>query len=74
MSALPMTMEEWRSHARFFPFADAPVVSLRMGPNLNADDIKEGDDVYFECHVQANPKHYKMTWFHNVSLGHSVCI
>lgn len=38
-----------------------------MGPNLNANDIKEGDDVYFECHIHANPKPYKMAWFHNVS-------
>lgn len=34
---------------------------------MNPDDIKEGDDVYFECHIQANPKPYKMAWFHNVS-------
>lgn len=46
--------------------ADAPVVQLKIGANLNANDIKEGDDVYFECHIQANPKPYKITWFHNV--------
>lgn len=46
---------------------DAPSVTLKMGPNLNANDIKEGDDVYFECHIHANPKPYKMAWFHNVS-------
>lgn len=38
-----------------------------MGSNLNPDDIKEGDDVYFECVIQSNPKPYKMSWFHNVS-------
>ena len=38
-----------------------------MGPNLNPNDIKEGDDVYFECHIHANPRPYKMSWFHNVS-------
>lgn len=47
--------------------ADPPVVTLKLGPNLNAEDIKEGDDVYFECHIQANPRSYKMAWFHNVS-------
>ena len=38
-----------------------------MGAKLDADAIKEGDDVYFECHIQANPKPYKMAWYHNVS-------
>ncbi|XP_033228472.1 neural cell adhesion molecule 2-like [Belonocnema kinseyi] len=40
-----------------------PVVTLRMGERLNSKDIKEGDDVYFECHVRANPKAYKLSWF-----------
>jgi len=38
-----------------------------MGRTLSPDDIKEGDDVYFECHIKANPKIYKKTWYHNVS-------
>ncbi|XP_011504734.1 PREDICTED: hemicentin-2-like [Ceratosolen solmsi marchali] len=53
-----------------------PVVSLRMGTSLKPDDIKEGDDVYFECIVRANPKAYKLSWFkdakelkNNASLG-----
>ena len=29
--------------------ADKPVVSLRLGPTLDASLIKEGDDVYFDC-------------------------
>jgi hypothetical protein len=47
--------------------ADMPIVTLKMGSSLNPDDIKEGDDVYFECLIQSNPKPYKMSWFHNVS-------
>ncbi|XP_066142389.1 neural cell adhesion molecule 2-like isoform X1 [Euwallacea fornicatus] len=53
-----------------------PVVTLKMGSTLNPGDIKEGDDVYFECNIRANPKAYKLSWFHNkmeifqnVSLG-----
>lgn len=49
-------------------FADMPVVTLKMGSTLNPDDIKEGADVYFECHIQSNPKPYKMSWYHNVSV------
>jgi hypothetical protein len=36
---------------------------------MNADDIEEGDDVYFECKVNANPVAYKVVWKHNVSFS-----
>lgn len=49
-------------------FADMPIVTLKMGSSLNPDDIKEGADVYFECLILSNPKPYKMSWFHNVSV------
>lgn len=32
-----------------------PKVSLTLGHGLNATNIKEGADVYFECHLIANP-------------------
>lgn len=44
-----------------------PKVQLHLGSTLNAEMIKEGDDVYFECKVRANPEHHKITWRHNVS-------
>lgn len=46
---------------------DVPVVDLKMGSNLNPNEIKEGDDVYFECTVKANPKTHRLVWFHDVS-------
>ena len=36
---------------------------------MNPDDIEEGDDVYFECKVHANPGAYKVIWKHNVSFS-----
>ncbi|XP_052893274.1 nephrin-like [Anopheles moucheti] len=42
-----------------------PMVSIQLGPTLVVDDIKEGDDVYFECHVRANPDWKRLQWFHN---------
>ncbi|XP_068081758.1 neural cell adhesion molecule 2 [Anabrus simplex] len=49
-----------------------PIVSLLLGITLNPDDIKEGDDVYFECHVKANPPWRKLSWLHNgVVLNHN---
>ncbi|XP_049827035.1 nephrin-like [Schistocerca gregaria] len=49
-----------------------PIVSLLLGSTLNADDIKEGDDVYFECQVRANPPWRRLSWLHNdVPLAHN---
>ncbi|CAH0728186.1 unnamed protein product, partial [Brenthis ino] len=53
-----------------------PIATLKMGSNLNPNHIKEGDDVYFECNVQANPKANRLAWYkdakeiqHNASSG-----
>ncbi|TDG44787.1 hypothetical protein AWZ03_008761 [Drosophila navojoa] len=52
-----------------------PTTILKMGSSLNPDDIKEGDDAYFECIVQSNPKPYKMSWFHNgKELQHNISV
>lgn len=52
------------------------MVTIRLGSSLRANDINEGDDVYFECDVKANPRVSKLGWFkdgkklhHNVSAG-----
>ena len=45
---------------------DIPSSTLTIGSNLNASNIKEADDVYFDCKVQASPAPYKITWRHNV--------
>ncbi|XP_066943140.1 contactin-4-like [Macrobrachium rosenbergii] len=47
-----------------------PRLSLAAGQNLDMEDIKEGDDVYFECGILANPKVFKVQWFHN---GEEIC-
>lgn len=51
----------------FFFLTDPPQVVLSLGSTLNPTDIKEGDDVYFECHIKANPKEHRITWSHDVS-------
>uniref|UniRef100_A0A8D8TAK1 Protein turtle homolog A n=1 Tax=Cacopsylla melanoneura TaxID=428564 RepID=A0A8D8TAK1_9HEMI len=49
-----------------------PVVSLHIGASLKQNEIKEGDDVYFECQVRANPPTRKLTWTRNgVQLVHN---
>lgn len=40
-----------------------PIVTIKLGSSLRATDINEGDDVYFECEVKANPKAYKLGWY-----------
>ena len=47
-------------------FADAPTVALSFGSNLDPGNIAEGNDVYFECKISANPEVYKVVWLHNV--------
>eukprot|EP00095_Tigriopus_kingsejongensis_P001267 maker-scaffold149_size310270-snap-gene-0.11 protein:Tk01267 transcript:maker-scaffold149_size310270-snap-gene-0.11-mRNA-1 annotation:"PREDICTED: uncharacterized protein LOC663132" len=42
-----------------------PQSILSLGSSLNGSNIKEDDDVYFECNVRANPKPYKITWRFN---------
>ncbi|CAH1181158.1 unnamed protein product [Phyllotreta striolata] len=39
-----------------------PRVSLNLGHGLNGNNIKEGSDVYFECHLEANPKVHRVWW------------
>jgi hypothetical protein len=43
------------------------MVQLEFGKNLETENIKEGDDAYFECHVEARPEITKIQWMHNVS-------
>ncbi|KAK7862415.1 hypothetical protein R5R35_008895 [Gryllus longicercus] len=42
-----------------------PIVTLELGTNLNASNIREGVDVYFECNIKSNPWVYKVSWRHN---------
>ncbi|XP_059051651.1 hemicentin-2-like [Achroia grisella] len=42
-----------------------PVLAMSLGSTLNPNDIKEGDDVYFECNIRANPKEHRISWYHN---------
>ncbi|XP_049888114.1 hemicentin-1-like isoform X2 [Pectinophora gossypiella] len=49
-----------------------PVATIHLGAKMNPNDIEEGDDVYFECKVDANPPAYKVVWEHNgVLLQHN---
>ena len=50
-----------------FSFVDSPQVSLRLGRTLDADNIRTGHDVYFECDVKANPSPLRLEWLHNVN-------
>ncbi|XP_068619221.1 neural cell adhesion molecule 2-like [Battus philenor] len=59
--------DKWRLNVHY-----VPIVDLKMGSNLNPDEIKEGDDVYFECTVKANPKTHRLVWFHdNTEIFHN---
>ena len=40
-------------------------VTLKYGEYIDPDNIKEGQDVYFECLSVANPTVDKIAWLHN---------
>ncbi|KAG0715494.1 Cell adhesion molecule 3 [Chionoecetes opilio] len=49
-----------------------PEVKVAAGPSLDLNHIKEGDDVYFDCHVKARPDPSKITWlFNGAELHHN---
>lgn len=50
----------------FLTRPDVPKATARFGSSLNAHIIKEGDDVYFECSIKANPRVTVVSWSHNV--------
>ncbi|CAG7733914.1 unnamed protein product, partial [Allacma fusca] len=63
--------DSWVLHVVYPPMAE-----LRLGSALLQNGIKEGDDVYFECHLKSNPPTQKLYWMlndrqlhHNVSAG-----
>ncbi|UYV71670.1 hypothetical protein LAZ67_8004055 [Cordylochernes scorpioides] len=42
--------------------ADVPQLSLRLGSKLRHSHIQEGNDVYFECNIRANPWVTEIGW------------
>uniref|UniRef100_T1JVF2 Ig-like domain-containing protein n=1 Tax=Tetranychus urticae TaxID=32264 RepID=T1JVF2_TETUR len=44
---------------------DKPKVSVNLGANLNAQNIREGIDVILECNVTASPSVFEITWTFN---------
>ncbi|GIY45543.1 uncharacterized protein CDAR_545081 [Caerostris darwini] len=41
----------------------SPEVTLQLGANIKYSTIKEGNDVYLECVIKANPPVSELTWF-----------
>ncbi|XP_049785943.1 nephrin-like [Schistocerca cancellata] len=42
-----------------------PVTTLKLGTSLRPESIREGSDVYFDCHVKAQPPVTRVEWRHN---------
>jgi hypothetical protein len=51
-----------------FRLPDPPKVQLSIGKNIDPMTIAEGNDVYLDCAIKANPRAYKVEWLHNVSI------
>lgn len=46
---------------------DPPRTSIELGRRVSAEEIREGSDIYLECHVRANPPIHRLVWIHNVN-------
>ncbi|KAF8764963.1 Nephrin like protein [Argiope bruennichi] len=69
--AHPPVQDNWPLNVHF-----PPEVSLHLGANIKYSTIKEGNDVYMECTIRANPQIAELTWlfenrqfFSNASAG-----
>nr|XP_046913735.1 uncharacterized protein LOC124494581 isoform X4 [Dermatophagoides farinae] len=50
----------------------APQLRISFGTNIQIDSIREGSDVYMECHVKANPPVKEVVWLHEDRPIHSL--
>ncbi|ROT77314.1 putative nephrin-like isoform X3, partial [Penaeus vannamei] len=67
--AYPPLIVEWHLDI----YCEYAITILKPGKSLNLSNIEEGDDVYFECSIQANPWVYKIIWLHELrELHHNV--
>ncbi|GFT40207.1 nephrin [Nephila pilipes] len=69
--AHPVVQDSWHLNVHF-----PPEVTLHLGANIKYSTIKEGNDVYMECTIRANPPVAELTWlfenkpfFSNASAG-----
>jgi len=53
-------LSEWK-----LPVQYSPRSQIKLGGSLNHTNIREYDDVYFECRVNSNPIYRRITWKHN---------
>jgi len=51
-----------------FNTVDPPIAQLRLGGYHRLDEIKEGDDVFFDCIIRATPWITNVFWRHNVLM------
>lgn len=48
---------------KYFIHTDAPQVTLRLGSTFRQGEVKEGNDVFFECNIRANPWVTEISWY-----------
>ncbi|EDW63172.2 uncharacterized protein Dvir_GJ11152 [Drosophila virilis] len=58
----------WKLDIQYIPEA-----YIRLGASLDANALREGTDVYFDCFVVAHPPVFRIEWRHNeIPLVHNI--
>ena len=55
------------SYLNIVTISVAPRITLSFGANIDQTNLVAGNDVYLECHIEANPDVYKVEWRKDVS-------
>lgn len=58
----------------WYNYLDRPELVLEVGRSEEITTVREGDDVYFQCIIKANPLVKSVFWTHNVSLLQHKCM
>lgn len=59
------SLEAWIEDSWKLEVHYAPRAQLQLGEKLHGQSIREGQDVYFECLVQAQPYAHEIRWWFN---------
>ncbi|KAF2364547.1 CD80-like immunoglobulin C2-set, partial [Trinorchestia longiramus] len=61
----PLIPDKFKEDVRLLTVHYPPAIEIKLGSSLDSKQIKERDDVYFECIIESNPPVSNLRWFLN---------